>query len=103
VAPRIPPQPERPPPVYRNDLWTDRPAYPESAPVYDRERESSFYGGGSSGQIAQLQAAATGRRSDTKTPIEINHAINYVNKIKVYIRGVVYLHSDSIRREARYL
>jgi paired amphipathic helix protein Sin3a len=51
--------------------------------MYDREREPPFYSGGSNGQIAQLQAAATGRRTDTKGPVEFNHAINYVNKIKV--------------------
>ena len=54
------------------------------APMYERERDAGFYGGGSNGQIAQLQAAATGRRADTKGPVEFNHAINYVNKIKVY-------------------
>jgi paired amphipathic helix protein Sin3a len=77
--------PERPP-VYHNDPWASREGYAETAaPIYDRERDSGFYsGGGTNGQIAQLQAAATGRRSDTKGPVEFNHAINYVNKIKVY-------------------
>ena len=83
MPPRIPHPPDRPPPVYRNDAWADRAAYPETAPVYDRERDAGFYGGGSNGQIAQLQAAATGRRGDTKGPVEFNHAIHYVNKIKV--------------------
>jgi paired amphipathic helix protein Sin3a len=78
--------PERqPPPMYRNDPWAPRENYPEQPPVYDRDRDAGFYGGGSNGQIAQLQAAATGRRGDTKGPVEFNHAINYVNKIKVNI------------------
>jgi paired amphipathic helix protein Sin3a len=80
MPPRIP---DRPPPVYRNDMWGAREGYTETPPVYDRERDPGFYGGGSNGQIAQLQAAATGRRTDTKGPVEFNHAINYVNKIKV--------------------
>lgn len=103
VPPRIPPQQERPPPVYRADPWADRPAYPDIASIYDREREANFYGGGSNGQIAQLQAAATGRRGDTKGPVEFNHAINYVNKIKVYIPSVICSHSDSFCRKTRYL
>ena len=81
VPPRIP---ERQPPVFRNDPWQPREGYTDNGPMYDRERDGGFYGGGSNGQIAQLQAAATGRRADTKGPVEFNHAINYVNKIKVY-------------------
>lgn len=77
------------PSVYRApDLWQPREPYPEQPPpMYDpnRDREAGFYGGGQNGQIAQLQAAATGRRAEGqgKTPVEFNHAINYVNKIKV--------------------
>jgi paired amphipathic helix protein Sin3a len=85
-APALPPQPrmpERQPPTYRNDPWGSRESYPEQPPPYDRDRDVGFYGAGSNGQIAQLQAAATGRRGDTKGPVEFNHAINYVNKIKV--------------------
>ena len=83
MPPRVPV--ERPTQVYRNDPWAQREGgYPDSAPMYDRERDPGFYGGGSNGQIAQLQAAATGRRADTKGPVEFNHAINYVNKIKVF-------------------
>lgn len=84
--------PERPPQqVYRPEPWNPSAAmgYPETAtPNYERERaEQGYYGGGGgqNGQIAQLQAAATGRRSDSKGPVEFNHAINYVNKIKVPI------------------
>jgi hypothetical protein len=80
MPPRVP---ERPPPIYRNDPWAPREGYADSAPVYDRDRDPGFYGG-QNGQIAQLQAAATGRRTEgQKTPVEFNHAINYVNKIKV--------------------
>jgi hypothetical protein len=84
MPPRIP---DRPPPTYRNDPWPARDNYAETPPGYERERDPGFYsgGGGSNGQIAQLQAAATGRRADTKGPVEFNHAINYVNKIKVCI------------------
>lgn len=85
-GPPLPPQPhiqERQPPMYRNEPWPGREGYPEQPPVYDRDRDAGFYGAGSNGQIAQLQAAATGRRGDTKGPVEFNHAINYVNKIKV--------------------
>jgi len=82
MPPRIPQ--ERVAPAYRPaDPWGPRePAYADSGPMYDRDRDQGFYGG-SNGQIAQLQAAATGRRTDTKGPVEFNHAINYVNKIKV--------------------
>ena len=53
--------------------------------MYDRERDGGFYGGGSNGQIAQNFKLL--QRDDvqmTKGPVEFNHAINYVNKIKVY-------------------
>lgn len=84
MPPRIPPEQRAAPPYRPADPWGPRePAYPESGPMYDRDRDQGFYGGGSNGQIAQLQAAATGRRTDTKGPVEFNHAINYVNKIKV--------------------
>lgn len=84
----VPPRPmnDRPPPVYRNDPWGARdPPYPEAGgSIYERERDAQYYNGAPNGQIAQLQAAATGRRGDTtKGPVEFNHAINYVNKIKV--------------------
>lgn len=78
--------PERPLPVYRNEAWGPRDAYPEAGPMYDRDRDQAYYGAGSNGQIAQLQAAATGRRTDTKGPVEFNHAINYVNKIKAILQ-----------------
>jgi hypothetical protein len=68
--------------MYRADPWAPRDTYAEQA-VYERERSDTFYGSTSNGQIAQLQAAATGRRADSKGPVEFNHAINYVNKIKV--------------------
>lgn len=88
MPPRIP---DRPPPTYRNDPWPARDGYADTTPGYERERDPGFYGGGggSNGQIAQLQAAATGRRADTKGPVEFNHAINYVNKIKVCIYSVL--------------
>ena len=77
---------DRPAPVYRNDPWGPREGgYPDAGPMYDRDRDSGYYNGPTNGQIAQLQAAATGRRGDTKGPVEFNHAINYVNKIKVRI------------------
>jgi paired amphipathic helix protein Sin3a len=67
----------------------------ESAPPYDRDRDQGFYGG-SNGQIAQLQAAATGRRAEgQKTPVEFNHAINYVNKIKVSLLFEVLAHFET--------
>lgn len=77
--------PERPLPVYRtNDPWGPREGYSETTPMYERERDPGFYGQASNGQLAQLQAAATGRRSDTaKGAVEFNNAIIYVNKIKV--------------------
>ena len=90
IPPRVP---ERAAPVYRQDPWTAREGYMEPGPMYDRERDSSYYNSGSSTQIAQLQAAATGRRTDTKGPVEFNHAINYVNKIKVI---ALHIHADFV-------
>jgi hypothetical protein len=82
--------PSRPPEGRRNYYnesriaWSERETYDENSPSYERPRtEMGAFYGGSGTQMAQLQAAASGRRSDSKTPIEFNHAINYVNKIKV--------------------
>lgn len=75
--------------ITTNSLTVHAPSPPPSVPVYNNSHVSTAQAQAVSQALSQADGTPTGGQTQQSQPVEFNHAINYVNKIKVCLLATI--------------